>query len=220
MDILDQILGGEMANEYTDSKGGYTKGLTLTYDGNKEGKKYFTLGDSTFVRIGGAIDAYDIKTVSLNDTVIPVSELQIVSSEQGTSVYYSGVIGIAVFYDNNSGVPAGTYVLDDGEYVITKVVTETIVPIDPKFIPGAVLPVVEIANIVEITETEATALDAVAEKKSPIVLNCDNLLGYSVSIPMMYAYNNSSAFHSYVAMTPFGEVSIANPDGVWQIVTA
>ena len=128
-----------MAKAYSDKKGGYTEGVTLTYDGNKEGKDTFLdLNGVNFVRIGKAIDIHKITTVTLGDTEIKASDLEFTSEGGADIVLYSGSEGIYVF-TNDGNVPAGTYVLDDNGYVITKVVTETIHPIDPKFLPGVEL---------------------------------------------------------------------------------
>lgn len=99
--------------------------------------------------------------------------------------------------------------------------TETIHPIDPKYLPGVCLPVVNLGVMLEVSnpalplsETVSAELDAVAEKMLPIVciVNC---VGYEVSAPMMYANNGTTP--SYVTTSPLGELSLARIDSGWVV---
>lgn len=55
-------------------------------------------------------------------------------------------------------------------WITCEVVEETIHPIDPKYLPGVCLPVVEIADYTALTEAECAALDKAESNNAPIVV--------------------------------------------------
>lgn len=103
-------------------------------------------------------------------------------------------------YPMDVGLPAGTYVAYYGpegtniKMYVSSIETETIHQIDPKFIPGAVLPVVELetnisstGEFVALTESESALLNEVAQQKLPIVVIYHPVDGATMAIPLFYA---------------------------------
>lgn len=80
-----------------------------------------------------------------------------------------------IIFANYEGEPfVGVYVPGTTEDVTVSLLIsteiETIHPIDPKYLPGAVLPVVEISNIENLTEEEQATLTAYADQRTPILV--------------------------------------------------
>lgn len=128
---------------------GHTQKKTLTNDGKLEGKENFNVEGSDFVRIGDAIDISTITIIYLNDNGIPIAECESQDIGNGCfSVSYVGTVGVYVLGDSNEfNVSSGTYVLCDDGFVITCIETETIHTIDPKYISGVTLPIVELEPV-------------------------------------------------------------------------
>lgn len=127
---------------------------------------------------------------------------------------------------------------EDGTTTITITTeTNTIHPIDPKFIPGAVLPVVEITsaqyaydsdgNVVttELSETESAQLTAAAKTGLPCVVKLDILVPGSnmvANATMVMTWIPTTGY--YTAPHPMPvitgmTISIANNDGVWSFAS-
>lgn len=62
----------------------------------------------------------------------------------------------------------------EGMGYLTSIEFETIHPSDPKFLPGVCLPVVEIADITNITTEESAMMDTVVAMKVPFVVKTRN----------------------------------------------
>ena len=179
------ILTLSMAKAYSDEKGGYTEKKTLTNDGNNEGKESLDAVDIPTVRIVEVIDPYTITEVTMlyNGETLVFPKDQLVVTEHNdceTSVSVDGNIGVLILEENNNyGASAGTYVASAMEIgvCVTRIETETIHPIDPKYLPegiGGGLPVVELttrlATGVTLTEEESAALTAVYESEVPVAV--------------------------------------------------
>lgn len=148
MDILDQILAADMAKQYSDSKGGYTKpGKVYTYDGGEDGE---------------FVDFYGLKYVLLSKDVPDLHSIVKATSITGTTQQVEFAKGDFTFKENYgaeginavlvtvSGVTAPVVLAVEGigfygfatpgvDYLSYVEFAETIVPIDPKFLPGPVV---------------------------------------------------------------------------------
>lgn len=175
---------------------GYVEAKTLTYDGNGEGKESYKPATYTYVRAGGIIDPASVTEIAMlhqgNNLVLSASDLTIETpNEHIVSISYMGVPGVYVIDEKNEvGVSAGTYVLSELRYAscVTKIVTETIHPIDPKFLPGVCLPVVELGTVptegyTPSAETIAQ-LDAVSVLDAPIVVKFVGALDTTYTLTM------------------------------------
>lgn len=218
-----------MAKQYTNSQQlGYTK--ELTWNGNIEGKQYFeelgavkvseTAYDlSDVVSITGCDNGEMMKWTLPNPDIVLNTEggAQFLETDDG-----SGPLVISVPKDSGIALVLGIsgtwlrYISEDA-YIAG---IELIHPIDPKYLPGVCLPVVELrtailsANTIEpLFADDSAALDAVYANKQPIVCNV-NCLGYEVSVPLMWVGNNS-----YASLTPIGEFSLARQDDAGWIAT-
>lgn len=121
--------------------------------------------------------------------------------------------------------------LDDGDWyegpVTLSVSTEaeTIHPIDPKFIPGAVLPVVDIKTLPgdtgtgnELTAEESAQLDAL--NGAPFIMFFDYNGFYTFRLVMSSMFNgfdnNGKGSLTYLMKTSIGELKLVKWDGVWR----
>lgn len=185
MDILDQILAAEMANEYTDSKqlaSVETVEKVLTFDGDITGKPTLEIG-STFVKISDEhIPFKNFLEVSFTSTS---EETNFNKTFRKEEMYYEGDDYVWFGGQTQEGNPAiasfsvdvedigaqkGTYVMCDatGAFVVSAIVRymgETIHQIDPKFIPGYI-PVIELENIMEVPASVAENLETATDHKA------------------------------------------------------
>lgn len=171
MDFLTLALAQKKALEAMGIKIEPSK--VLTYDGKGE---TFAHNGHSYAKITS--DAYDLTkvksiTVSLGGEYVTLSGDALAVShddEMGYDVLSATYMGmtlpavIAV-----EGLSLCVY--DDEIGYVTRIeFTETIHPIDPKYLPGVCLPVVEIADVTAITATESAAITAAAENGLPCVL--------------------------------------------------
>lgn len=129
-----------------------TPSAVYTYDGNQEGKVTFTQGGVTAVRVGEAVDPNSIQKVI---GVLDGQEMEILAdaitlSESGgiTFLNADGASFVCIVTgDNDIGASPGTYATQNEWYYVSRIeVTETTTPIDPKYLPGVCLPVVELTT--------------------------------------------------------------------------
>lgn len=158
---------------------------TITFDGNTTGKETIpgeAIGLSgVYVKVSNTAFAVDeLQSVSGTMVVdgteerneIPLSAITV--QEDGSTTFLvqnNAPIAIVVAESMTDGefpITAGTYFLYDENYLTlgtfyVSAITygkETIHPIDPKYLPGVCLPVVEIADITAITVEECANLAA------------------------------------------------------------
>lgn len=182
-----------------------------------EGKK-LTVGEQYTVTIGGS---------SYTVTALPTN------NEDGVMAYI-GNISLAGIPEQNTGEPffvADVHyangdvpdlhfcVATNGATHIT-VAIETTPPIDPKYLPGVCLPVVELSTEpgvgsgAKLTSTECAALNDAFNDQMPIVCKC-SLMGITLSVPMLYV-NSPSTSSGYMGMSGVGDISLTlQDDGAW-----
>lgn len=194
---------------------GRTEKTVLTFDGNIEGKEY--LEALSVVKISDeAIELDSIVSIAtvfagLTEPVVYTKEKLTISSENGVGVavaqggYLSGaplVVVVAEGFteaDENGvehTVAKGTYACyanDEGLiHYTTRIECETIHPIDPKFIPGVCMPVVEIDEFPYIAgEAVMLSADAVA------------VMEQAVSAGMKYVLVSLTGSNPYISTTNF-----------------
>lgn len=159
-----------IANAYTDSQRlAYVERTNpLTFDGNIAGKELDTSMEITMVRISDEVS--DLNTVK--KIVVMAHDGERMVAHEITEGFTVDDIGDGVYILFENGTPwvaishNGTYVAYIGEETIVELYVsrvefaETIHPIDPKYLPGAVLPVVEITSDLGWTDTQTkTALN-------------------------------------------------------------
>jgi hypothetical protein len=186
-----------MAKAYADKKGGYTEPNVFTFDGNPDGRpvysKYYvkisdkTPDSSTFVRARGFIGGQPLEVTAEDCMATKIDERE--------CIYYGDNLIILVSHAENE-VEEGTYVLcalDADSYVSYVEFAETIHPIDPKFLPGVCLPVVELETVLTdgttFTDAESAALTKASEGMLPIVIVA-NFAGFNISLPVAYLGNS------------------------------
>jgi hypothetical protein len=183
----------------------------LTFDGNTEGKFTLTLEGITFVRVSEKV--YDLtKATSMTidgETVpLPISEFPMSTNE----FKIDGILFIRVISKEEvenlgglEGVKAGTYFcvahdLEEGYpdvFVERLEFPETVHTIDPKFIPGVCLPVVELDYEgtlpiqLTLTEEQIAIVNAAAKAGTPIVVRLTQTDGgisavYNLCMSMQY----------------------------------
>lgn len=196
-----------MAKKYTDEKAGYVEKPVFTYDGNGEvvdinGLTFHRITDkfhdlNTLVKMEGF--AYGSKMEFTADDITITGETDTSVAVQEGTVKYAGndmvfILALKVL-EGLEGVVAlntGVYVFStDDAYVSYLEFAETIHPIDPKFIPGAVLPVVEVKSFYATpTEEENKALTAFIGL--PIIVKGAVADGVSIAAVMMYGLQSGS----------------------------
>ena len=193
-----------MTKAYTDQKvssleqsgqAGCVETKIITYDGN--GEKIDLLGDErTFAKISdNPVDFTGAKRAVMYDRdrarTYPVDIM--VGGEAGMIAVADGngelIFAVSVSQDNEFGIAPGVYMFDgsittnsseasEWAFYCASIELETIHPIDPKFIPGAVLPVVELETELAFTSSVSTTSLSVAdsEKISNALSTCDAFL--------------------------------------------
>lgn len=144
-------------------------GAVFTFDGNPEGKPknglYVKISDkrpdwSTFVKVKGIMYGQSVE--------LTVSDLKVIHSGVGTYFTYQDIPIVMIVYLEKSGsitsdVPLGLYVLcdpDTNSYVSYVEFAETIHPIEPKYLPGVCLPVVELTTMIPVLESSDSGSEA------------------------------------------------------------
>ena len=203
---------------------GYTSGTpdTLVWDGNTEGREsamgqVFKVSDV----VPTMADLANGATITGDSVSEGVFELTVQSTDiQGTE----GMIVIGPVYifsetDDTLGITPGVFFskIDEGgedDFFVTKLVIpgykgfETIHPIEPKFIPGAVLPVVELPADGTITESMNKQLTAAIG--SPAIFICPGVFS---EVGM---YMNDEGTHQFILLV--SQNVIVSDDGVtWQL---
>lgn len=199
-----------MAKAYTDSQRlGHVESKQITYDGNGEKKDSLIEG---------------LSVVKISDTLLDLSTVRrvvmkyhdgmeyVIGKENLVALEESGVMILAGYGEkplvlsaqknNGAGLPDGLYVVDavdeNGEsYHVSLIETETIVPIDPKYLPGVCLPVVELnidALIGEAAFTDAENAALTACIGMPFILKSGNS---TVSTSMVMEYNGGGNEHIF-----------------------
>ena len=175
---------------------GYTEpGKVLTFDGNLSGKEAIpgeVMGLSgVYVKVSNTAFAVDeLQSVSATmvfDGVKETNEIPLsaitVQKDRSVAFLVQNEIPIAIvvaenFSSDELSMTVGTYFLCDenylnlGTYYVSSITygKETIVPIDPKYLPGVCLPVVELETAISdipgvaapLSENDVTAIKAVA----------------------------------------------------------
>lgn len=177
MGIIDIILAKNQSSE----KLAYTEKQTTeivpetTAQYNPDDGLYLKVS-TPFVENGSYV--FSINGVTLKDTVAMSNDRLLFNALTSGINIGGGVVAFAEI-DGNSDNKAFWF---DFEGDITDVTvsvyqeTEVIHPIDPKYIPGAVLPVVELTTVptaegTPLTEAEAAAIDALNGKPCIVVFN-------------------------------------------------
>ena len=149
---------------------GYSEKIVLTFDGNADGKVSHEgsngtlmikvsdkfLDVHTLVRVRGYFYGQSIEVIAA-DCVVEKNDAFDV-------IVYNNMVIAEVIHGNEVEVEVerGLYVLYDpkSNSYVSYIEFADVHTIDPKYLPGAVLPVVEIANIEEITKDEGAKLTA------------------------------------------------------------
>lgn len=162
-----------------DGGAGYTKIKTYILDITKEptdifgdGNLFVHISDEEPNLVGAVLKAVGT-AFPAGGTEFPVPENAIQVDVSGIRLIVDTAFGIPlvmVVPSGIDGVSKGLYFGTNEIMYPASLTTETIHPIDPKYLPGVCLPVVEIADYTELTEAECAALDKVASKNSPLVV--------------------------------------------------
>lgn len=159
MDILDMILGAEMANEYTDSQRLAREEKTvITWDGNTEGKEKFSLPINDNIEcyrvLSEPVDLHYVKRLTITiegtnqKTDIDLSK-SIIDSEGTISFLFADegeTLLVATCYEDfeveGLTIKKGTYLAkfnNDHTAFVSCLELETVHQIDQKFIPNTVI---------------------------------------------------------------------------------
>lgn len=220
MDLITLAL----AKKYTDEKAGYSEQNVFTFDGNTEGK----LVVNNMVRVSTKkIDA----TTAVSVTGMAGGVEQTIVKENMTIddgvLSFQGLCFVLCSNGEDEEYPVGVYVLATEEMYVSRVeFAETIHPIDPKFIPGAVLPVVELSTEpteegAPLTEKESAAIQAAYDTGMPCVVKMNLQLGdgdvakISMLLVHMKSTFTSEAIDAYAADVSGRRFNIIKSEGVW-----
>ena len=155
-----------MAKAYTDKKAGYSEQNVFTFDGNPKGDSIF----GGYTKISNK--APDVNTlVSVSGFMggqpleLSAADCQVQKDDIMSYINFSGRAIAMVVYKADDEAIVGLYVICDtasNSYVSRIEFAETIHPIDPKYLPGVCLPVVELETVIssELPETVLSAADS------------------------------------------------------------
>lgn len=179
------------------------KAKTITFDGNTAGKETIPgemMGLSgVYVKVSNTAFAVDelqsVSTTTVFDGTkeiqkIPLSALT-VQKDRSVAFLVQNEIPIAIvvaenFSSDELSATVGTYFLYDenylnlGTYYASSITygKETIVPIDPKYLPGVCLPVVELETVIEnnavLTAEESVMMAAEVLSMTQLIEELDN----------------------------------------------
>ena len=244
-EIVDEVLS--MAKAYSDSKGGYVEpGKVYAFDGNLEGKEVFVINEAiSLVKLSndplnlGNVRSFEKITINNQewDTNINIEKYEknkfIVSSvdDDGTFCIMIGENQYIISVENMFGdiIARGTWILHGKigktvSYISEIQMSDTVRPIDQKYLPGMCLPVVELTTVpttegAELTTNEIARMNEVAELGTPIVVVYDP--GNGAAMKMVFSYisiENMTVFAAYNIVEDC-KVQIAGDSGMWMFQT-
>lgn len=215
-----------MAKAYSDKKGGYTETSTkVLLNGEFEAQEF---EDGAYAVWTGILDIRDGDKISVTwngkqytctafdlDGMCGFGNLSLVGGDDtGEPFLY------APYAEDGVTTAAGFITLDMGNISISVTcVNETVHPIDPKYLPGVCLPMVEISTIpagvapVTLTAEESAVLEDLAATKLPIVLQ---LNGNDVIVTCVSGYTNmfgSDGFLGFLGGASF--IVMKDENGAW-----
>lgn len=241
MDLLTLSLAKRYADEqrvaYTELERG-----SISWDGNVDGRAKFPLEylgsggflyhiSSTFLRPSDIDQLTAFNPETGVHSSVKVTEFVV---EPGVTIVYGeymsaigGTSGIMALSINGAvdDLPPGTYVFHrDTDYIenIYGTVIETIHPIDPKYLPGVCLPVVELSTVASDTQTNLTAEEAEKIKAlngAPCIIKCNiSVGGMQISgAAQMSAMELGDGVYTYGCYLGFAMLSVNNESGEWAI---
>lgn len=223
-----------MAKKYSDSKGGYTKSSApfelipetqATASGEFLASAIPEAGDEIILfidgvkhvrtAIGGSVD--DMPVVYIGNC----AEAGLPETTDDFGVMFLSAGDVRVFVVMDSGYFEGKDTFTISATAITKI----IVPIDPKYLPGVCLPVVELETEIsgESAETFLSAADTVkmnALNGEACILKFDfSLMGSVATIrKVVGSFGFGSMFAYDVSLGPLGNLTFNNEtdDGTWK----
>lgn len=207
-------------------------GKVLTWDGDKSNE--IELPDGTFIkRIADFVDMTKVESVTAEASgagIITFSKSQLTVNTIGDgdliqySLLASDVPMLLSFNVGLEGVEAGTYVVSTGTNFrfISATMSDTIVPIEPKYLPGVCLPVVELSTVASDTQTNLTAEEAEKIKAlngAPCIIKCNiSVGGMQISgAAQMSAMELGDGVYTYGCYLGFAMLSVNNESGEWAI---
>lgn len=219
-----------MAKKYTDEKAGYSEKPVLTFNGNFTGKP---LADGKFVKISDTpmdlngmqkaiatvhpdfVDIFGVATMEITKEQFTIQE-----ADNGQYAIMDNNVFVFSVTEAGGDFSVGIYVLaqvEDGTPVmwISRIeFAETIHTIDPKFIPGVVLPVVELSTAVgeALTEAENAKLNEVAATGLPCVI-CFTMEGMQMSAVFSFTDMGGLPMYSHTFGTMF--IQIVSDGTAW-----
>lgn len=225
---------------------GYTEynGGTVSFDGNLSGKETLP-GEildvpGVFVKVCDYyVSAEELKSLTM---VAEIYNGEIVNAHtfKKDGLNFEDNEGICIVFEKSGnplmlsilddspeeGLTAGTYVYyGEGENTRGFVSSieygsETIHPIDPKYLPGAVLPVVELETAivgsdtpVALSEAESALLDTVAAMECPISVVLHPVEGASMNVPCLYSASGGAT--AYWGNVMGSSILLSNQSGAW-----
>ena len=228
-----------MAKAYSNSKGGYIETVKeqIVFNGDTDGKAVIPgtnigFDEANFVMVSDkAFSAEELSGI----TIVRNGEKVRYDNNEFKSSNNYGIVGIAIdlhdyalFFDESAaatfGVDVGAYfaMSIDGSWYVAEVSTETetIHPIDPKFLPGVCLPVVETADINAITTAESAVFTAAAENGLPCVLKWFSDED-GVGMAIIFNLQVIEGVYQYSALASGSYLTIAkdNETGLWALAT-
>lgn len=172
-----------------DGGAGYSEPNVFTFDGKSEGKveiadtRLYKISDkipdvSDFVACRGFLQGSVLELSAVDCTIKKESEVGSISVNlDGTGD--SCIVCVIYSSENIFNVKPGLYVMcysDNDTYVSYIEFAETIHPIDPKYLPGVCLPVVELSTVATngavFSEADNVKLTTAKEKGTPAVISC------------------------------------------------
>lgn len=210
-----------MAKKYSNSKGGYVEpGKVYTFDGNAEETENYN--GIIYAKI--ASTAPNLHNVTKAVYTAPDgSTVEILAENMNVEDIYGGQRIIASMMGQNISVivldDAGLWGYAQPGYGYCSLIefAETIHPIDPKYLPGVCLPVVEIGDMDAITASESVAFTAAAENGLPCVVKWFSEDGTGMSTVLnLYVIDGVRQYSAFTQDAPLTIVKDSE-SGLWKL---
>ena len=214
MDILTLSLAAKKALAALGVK--IAPGEVLTWDGDFDdtemimGALYAGKITDKYMDLN-SVESFVVKYENGDTKTLTASEC-IVHADMGVQVLMSVEDEVPYVFSSQSDVEGmmnkGLYFVLAPEFHVEKITfADTIVPIDPKYLPGVCLPVVELSTVITngamLTDEESAKLAALAEKRLPVILRFLYSDSTITSVAACSEFEGGSGF-----MVPFGPLSI------------
>ena len=206
-----------------------TDRTVLTYDGNSNGKEIVTPGNGNgYVAIADkyiAPESIVSVSASFAGNILTIGKADVSFDNLGSNnkyaahTLYNGEY-VPLFFSEKKEDGTGVFAVFDEPSLalyVCRVEAETTTPIDPKYLPGVCLPVVELSTVgtsdgAALTAEESAKMEEVAALGLPIIVKA--MIGGAIPASGVYSYANMG-YPVFTATSPGMQFTVAKIEGIW-----